>query len=383
MNRQCHSIKILQVLYDLRYGGSERLASLISYGLNSPPFTTMVLGVYGGGPLVHELHAHNIPYFSLDLRGPSAKGNLARKLDLNLFLYQLLKWNQIDIVQVHGAYLLAQVLLAARMAGCKVIYTEHAKRSLQTTFRLRVLTRIACLACNHTVVVSEDLKNYMESQVGISSKDLRVIYNGVDLGKFDCESEHGVEDVTLLRMKSQGLILVGVVARFTDAKDHHNLFHAWHLVVQRTKQLRLVLVGDGELREALTRTAHELDIADSICFLGHREDVPSIIRSMDLMVLPSKREGLPLTILECMAMNKPVIATTVGGVSEIIKHGFNGYLIPPQDPVALSCAILEYMTKRDAFRELAMNGRKTVQRAFSMEITLDRYAMLYHEVCGR
>ena len=174
-----------------------------------------------------------------------------------------------------------------------------------------------------------------------------------------------------------------MIGRLNEAKDHIGLLKAWAKISRVKQGLRLVIVGDGKLRVTLQNMVTEFGIADSVIFLGQLDDIPSIIARMDLMLLPSKREGFPISILEYMAMGKPVIATRVGGVPEIIKHGYNGILVSPEDPNSLSQAILGYLENRKLFKKLADNGKKTVEEKFSTIPLLKKYESLYKDICNR
>lgn len=373
MPNNSKKIRVAQILSTLEYGGSERLAAFLSYSINRLHFDSGVVGLFGGGPLIKELADHNIPFLFFE-----AKNGLERRVFLLIKVFKYLSKNDIDIVQVHGSYPLTRVILSAKAAGVKVIYTEHAKRSLQKSDRLRHMTKAACLLCDGIVVVSNNLKEYFIKEIGVDENKVRVIHNGVDLKKFDARKAFPYPNG--LPEKKPSARFVGVVGRLTEAKDHANLLRAWKKLRYHNGGNRLVVVGDGEKRQELELLTHSFGIENEVFFLGSREDIPNLIAHMDLTILPSKREGFPLAILEYMAMGKPVIATKVGGVPEILEHGVNGYLIPPEDTDSLAEALNNFFQEDNSFQKRAMQGKIAVEKAFSTEICLKHYEELYEKL---
>lgn len=364
-------IRILQVLYNLEYGGSERLASFLAYSVDRTRFETSILGLYGGGPISEELNRHRVPFsYFYHYKGPGRRGVIQMKL------YQLIRRRKIDIIQVHGSYPFTRLLPAAKLTNTRIICTLHSKHTLQTVGRLRTMFRICARLSDRIVVVSNALKQCLDLEIGISKKKITVIHNGVDLTKFNPDvitpqsPTHEINDP----------IRVGVIGRLRDAKDHAGLFKAWTRVTKVHAKSKLLVVGDGVLRNSLEKLVRDLNISASVTFLGQQDDLPKIISQMDLVVLPSKRESFPISILEAMAMKKPIIATSVGGIPEMISHGRNGFLVPPQDPEALADAILLFMKDPKLFQGMAVEAYHTVNAEFSDKLVINKYEELYHQV---
>jgi len=129
----------------------------------------------------------------------------------------------------------------------------------------------------------------------------------------------------------------------------------------------------------LREEASKLGIAGNVKFLGFRDDVPSLLQAMDIFVLPSLSEGLPLSILEALALKKSVVATNVGGVSEIMEDGVNGYIVPPRNPEAIADRILMLLGRPETAVRIGQAGRKRVEGAFSLEKMVREYELLYEE----
>ena len=156
-----------------------------------------------------------------------------------------------------------------------------------------------------------------------------LIYNGVDLQRYDHQEpcctlpdEYGMEP---------GSQIVGVVARLEPEKGHPTLIDAWPTVLRAVPDAYLLVVGEGSRRDALEAQARELRIAHRVVFTGRRDDVPAVTAALDVAVLPSYREAQGLSILEAMALSRPVVASDVGGIPEMIEDGVTGLLVPPHD----------------------------------------------------
>jgi glycosyltransferase involved in cell wall biosynthesis len=141
-----------------------------------------------------------------------------------------------------------------------------------------------------------------------------------------------------------------------------------------------LVVGEGELRGILEELAHSLGIAHSIRFTGFRNDISRLIGAMDLLVLPTKNEGFPWVLAEAMSLGKPVVATRVGGIPELVQDGHTGLLVPPGDGAALGTAIAEILGQPGRARQMGLAGRRRVRERFGVEKMLDRLEELFSQV---
>jgi glycosyltransferase involved in cell wall biosynthesis len=173
--------------------------------------------------------------------------------------------------------------------------------------------------------------------------------------------------------------VIGAVARLVPVKGLQYLIDAAPEILRRCPDARFLLVGDGEMRPALEAQADALSLSDRILFTGFREDIPALIAGMDVFVLPSINEGMGRVLVMAMALGKPIVATRVGGVAELLGDGEAGLLVPPRDPAALAEATTTLL--RDATRAsaLAEAGRRRAPR-YSAEAMLGALAKVYHEV---
>lgn len=356
---------VMQLINVLDFGGAESLALNICMYLNKcGSCQTSICGLFGGkGPLAAhaENNAVRVHYF---------KPERAGRLQVMWNLYRLFRNQGVTVLQVHGSYLLQYAALPARLAGVKVIYTEHAKYSLGKSAKLKRNTKCLSRLADRVVCVSENLKNFMITEIGIRASRIEVIHNGVDLDTFRVESKQIPVKEDLKKL------LVGTVARLSEPKDHGNLLRAFAVAVSKRPELRLMLVGDGELRSSIQNMIQECDLEQHVEMLGRRSDIPELLEAMDLFVLPSRREGFPIAVLEAMACGKPVVATDVGGVSEIISNGEDGIIVPPENSNALADAILKLAADNELRDTIAAKGYQKVVSQFSEQAMMNKYLNL-------
>jgi sugar transferase (PEP-CTERM/EpsH1 system associated) len=236
------------------------------------------------------------------------------------------------------------------------------------------------------IPLSSHLEAYLRDKIGVEDARLTRICNGVDRDIF----RPAAGGRALLPGgpfgTAEGLVLIGTVGRMHGVKDQLNLVRAFLLLLEQQPKLRerarLVLVGDGPLR------AEALDLlkaaaADGLAWLpGERGDVASLLQGLDVFVLPSKAEGISNTILEAMATGLPVVATAVGGNSELVVDGVTGRLVPREDSAALAAALLEYLEDQARIRDHGAAGLARIKESFSLDGMVERYMAVYDNVLG-
>ncbi|MCI1279549.1 MAG: glycosyltransferase family 4 protein [Nitrospira sp.] len=201
------------------------------------------------------------------------------------------------------------------------------------------------------------------------------IHNGIDL-----EAVRATTQRADMRRKwniDNKAVLIGTVGRLVPVKGHALLLEAFRILSQSFQNVILILVGDGPLREQLETEAKRLGLDQSVIFSGHQEQSYDFINMMDIFVLPSLHEGIPMVLLEAFALKRPVIASRVGGIPEVVSHGESGILVSPSNPDELAAAIsalIEDQSKALAFGE---TGRCQVECEYSAKMMADRTASMY------
>jgi glycosyltransferase involved in cell wall biosynthesis len=176
-----------------------------------------------------------------------------------------------------------------------------------------------------------------------------------------------------------GSQIVGVVARLEPEKGHPTLIEAWPIVLRAVPDAYLLIVGEGSRRDALEAQARELRVAHRVVFTGRRDDVPAVTAALDVAVLPSYREAQGLTILEAMALSRPVVASNVGGIPEMIEDGRTGLLVPPHDADALAAAIIRLLKNHPLADTLGRAGHDMVHDRFCIELMVGATQSIYDE----
>lgn len=188
----------------------------------------------------------------------------------------------------------------------------------------------------------------------------------------------------LIKKRDIGLgqddLVIGIVARLVPVKNHICLLKAFSLIKDKLKNVKLMIVGDGELRSDLEAYVRANGLNRDVIFLGNRRDTAEIIKTFDLFVLPSFSEGLSITLLEAMACRKPIIATDVGGNREVIGNNEAGILVPSDSVEALVSAMLELFTNKNKATELGNAGFKRVDRIFSLSHMVRKYEQVYERL---
>ena len=279
-----------------------------------------------------------------------------------------------EVVGTRAALLLGEM-------GCKrpaIISTVHSSRvrCVDDRVALRQLTPLM----DRLIVVSKaiELKIQEEGRTGAPTS---LIYNGVDLQRYN----HQQPCCTLHEeyLIPESAPIVGVVARLEAEKGHRVLLEAWPLVLDEHPEAWLLVVGEGSERNSLEAQAGSLGISDHVVFTGRREDVPAVTAALDVAVLPSYREAQGLSVLEAMALSRPVVASNVGGIPEMIEDGVTGLLVPPGNRDALADAINHLLSDHPFADMLAKRGHDLVHDRFCIELMTSQIEALYDEAAVR
>jgi glycosyltransferase involved in cell wall biosynthesis len=225
------------------------------------------------------------------------------------------------------------------------------------------------------IAVSQSIKSDLVEYYGLPSGRIEVIPNGVDLRDLQPATQRS--DMLRALSLPPEVVLIIAAGRMTEQKGHRYLLAAIAQIYSDFPTLHCVLAGDGPLRGTLENEARSLGISERVHFAGFRSDVPDLLAAADLYVLCSISEGMPIGLLEAMALGRAVVASAVNGVTEVVRHQVDGLLVPPADPGSLSQAIRELLTNLSLRRRLAEAGRERVAQDFTAEKMALRVADLY------
>ena len=310
--------------------------------------------------------------------------SLSPRMDLLAFweLFRLCRREKFDVVHTHtskGGFL---GRIAARLAGVPlVIHTAHGFYFNQmncgpkAAVFYRFLEKFASHFCDLIISVNEeDRLSAIEKGVVRPSK-IHTVINGINTKRF----ENVVPPDSLRREldPSGQAILIGTTGRLMPQKGYHYLIQAMPTVLREFPGARVIFVGDGPLESELKGLAGQLGVSDQCRFLSFRTDIPELLASFDIFVLPSLWEGLSISLLEALAAGKPIVATNIKGNREVIDHGVNGLLVNPGDPAALAEGIIHLIRDKEKARGVGERAREKARKCFSEEAMVQRTLDLY------
>jgi len=289
------------------------------------------------------------------------------------------------------------VVLAARLAGLPIVLHDHwtvprdwaerdgavrtgrdgaSRRRALSGVRNLFTYRLPVAAARWIIFPAEATRRISITQFRYPRARTRVVPNGIDVDGV----ARAAADRTGARRAlglDPGVPVVLCAARLAREKGHHFLLHAIAEVARTIPGMQLLLAGDGSLRPELEAIAATLALGDRVAFLGWRDDVPRLMAACDLLVLPSLSECLPLVCLEAMAAGRPVVASAVGGIPEVVVEGVTGRLVAPGDTGGLAAAITDLLRDPDLARAMGQAGRARVAERFSLARMRDEiYALL-------
>ncbi|HEX9960509.1 MAG TPA: glycosyltransferase [Pyrinomonadaceae bacterium] len=366
---------ILQLVGSFHSGGSERQAvQLIRLLREDETHRIHVACLNGAGVLrgdVERLGFTEIPEFKL---ASFYDSNMARQLSRCL---KYLLENRIDIIQTHDFYTNVFGMIAGRMAN--VPARIAAKRETGTkTDAQRFVERRAYAFAHAIVANAEAVKNHL-IETGVAAKKIEVVYNGLDLAKFDLKNARRAEILKSFGLPpEENLKFVTIVANFRSRVKNHEMFlRAARRVKENFPDARFVLAGEGELLFEMKNSAKDLGLENESFFIDNCGDVPRLLFVSDICVLSSLTEGFSNSILEYMAAGKPIAATNVGGASEAIAEGENGFLVASNDDEMLANRLLELLRDAEKAKTFGARGRAIAEEKFSTAAQLGKTLNLY------
>ncbi|TBR19339.1 glycosyltransferase, partial [bacterium] len=326
-------IKVLHLVEDLKIGGIERIIAYIAYGINKDKFDLEVWCLSRGGEIFEELRNKGVKIRILNM--PSA-----RNIFFLIRLAKEIRKEGFDILHTHAYTANTVGRVAGIFSGIKVIFAHVHSAHWNYPPKFLAVDRFLSFFTYKVICCSKAVADFVIKKEKIAPSKTVVIYNSLDIKKFE---------PALAEKVYNDKYRVGCIASLFEHKGHRYLFEAIKYIKDNFScQVRLVLAGEGILKDELVLLANKLGIEKNVEFMGLVPDVSRVLPFFDVVVLASiEREGLSLSLLEAMAAQKPVVGTNVGGIPEIIKDGQNGFLVAPKDPVALAKALIKIFENPD------------------------------------
>jgi sugar transferase (PEP-CTERM/EpsH1 system associated) len=362
----------VHVLDSLAVGGMENgVVNVVNATRDQVRHT--VVTMTGLGPLSQRLPA-SVPVHCVEKRAGTDPGAVVR-------LSRLLRRLRPDVVHSRnwGAF---DAVVAARLAGIRtVVHGEHGREAADPEGRdprRNRLRRVLAPLVSRFVTVSVDLRRWLIATVRLPAHKVVTIHNGVDSDRFS--PGDSVEARDALGLPAAATV-IGTIGRLDPVKDQAGLIVAFAGLAGSGSSPILAVVGEGPSRPALENEIRCRSLSDRVRLFGERTDVPTVLRALDVFVLPSRAEGMSNTILEAMATGLPVVATEVGGTPELVEADVTGRLVPPGDPNALEAALRAYVGDSCLRSLQGKAGRERVLQHFSLERMAQAHVSLYASLC--
>jgi glycosyltransferase involved in cell wall biosynthesis len=374
------------VVNNLNVGGLEKVVVSLLDNLDRDRFTPHLICLDGAGemaanlvdlPEENRLVLDRTQAVRLPIVGVSVDPTRLHRIR------RFVRDRQIHVLHAHNVGPLVYAGVATRLIPMRrrpqIVYSDHNQLFSMDAARARRLRWYLKLA-DQVIAVSEDLQRTLTEQLHASPERVRVLYNGVDSQRFAQTDRNKVRRELGI---GEGEFVVGSAVRLFDYKGMDYLLDAVPAVLAKAPATRFVIAGDGPARAGLVEKARGMGLGDRVMFIGHRSDIPDVVSSFDLYVLPSLTEGMPLALLEALAVGSPIVCTRVGGCPEVVEDGVNGYVVAPRDSAALGDRILRVSadpTFRAAVRE--RNMRKFSER-FTLRSMVEGHARLFTDLAAR
>jgi glycosyltransferase involved in cell wall biosynthesis len=363
---------IVHVIDELPPDGAERLIVDILQNACGE-FRYTVLCIVRGGPLAEELRAMGI---SVEVLGRRPGVDVGTP-------WALLRWFRRHDVKVVHTHLYAAdsygrlAALAARVPCC--FSTRHNISAWDSGLR-RWLSRALSATSNKVIACGEEVGRALVGREGLPPSRVAVVPNGINLRRLE-----GVDPTAFRRelCLPADQLLIGIVGRLHRQKGHTVLLHALAALRSSGCNFHCAVAGSGELASEVAQEAKQLGLGSCVTLLGLRHDVPCILSALDVLAIPSMWEGLPMALLEGMALGNAVVATRVGSIPDVVTDDENGLLVAPGDTAALHAALLRLAQEPALRQRLGANARITVRSRFSAAVTAQAYERLYREALAQ
>jgi len=359
-------IKIIYILPSLSSGGAERVTLDLIYNLDRKVFTPELLLFNGGGFFHQEALSHGLRVVIFKKRF---------KFDIfNFFkIYKYIKNTQPDIVHTGlGGDIYGKI--AAKIAKIKIIVSTEHNVAINDKTIIRRLKGLTAKWSNKIVAISESVKKDILREYKIPSEKVDLIYNGLYVDNFKKEENQNIEK------KESDTIIIGSVGRLTEQKNFSLLLRALDQV--KNRNFKCLIVGEGELRSQLEQEIKDLDLSNKVELLGTTSNINGFLNKLDLFVLPSKWEGLGITLLEAGLVKLPVLASATGGIVDIIKHKENGLLFNNNDLSDLTDMLngcLDF-NSREYLLKLGEKLSYDIRERFDIKKTSGQYQDMYKKL---
>jgi glycosyltransferase involved in cell wall biosynthesis len=366
-------IDVLHLIGTLSAGGAERNLCYLARLMAKSRFRYGIGCLVGRGDLAAEVEAADIPVWEFGFRKRYTFSTIWR-------LAGFLKQKKVKILHTHLFVPGVVGRLAGLMAGTPVMITHEHGKTLWKKWHHRLAERLLLPITDLRIAVSQDILRLRHEREHTPLSKMRVVYNAVDPAPF--AASESLRAGKRRELEVEDAFVVGAVGRLVEAKSFDLLLDVARGVCARRGDARFVIVGEGPLEGKLRELAGSCGLSDRVIFLGRRSDVPALMGAFDLYLITSKREGLPLSLIEAMMAARPIVATSVGGIPDAISNNAEGLVVDPGDRGALVEAVLTLAGDPDRRSRLGMRARERALKQFAPEKVLEGLEGIYRGLLG-
>ncbi len=367
-------IHIMQVTFGMGIGGMERVIMDLCRHVDPSRFRFSICCISVRGPLADQMEREGVRVIYCE--NQKRLGKWLRGVELG----RIFREADVDVLHTHHLPAFIDGTIGRLFSRIPVlINTDHCK-NYPIEPHLRLLERAASWAADEVVAVSQHTQDELVRFQGIAPEKISVIYNGIDVRASGARS--GVELREAIGVPASSVV-IGTVARLEDQKGLDLLLDAVPYLRAVLPDVRVVIVGGGSREADLKRHAEAIGVADRVIFTGWRMDAAELIQAFDCFALPSNFEGMPVVLLEAMAMGRPIVGTAVGGVPEVVRDGYSGVLVRSREPAVFAEALLRVAAHRGTAERMGRNGRSLYEQQFTAKAMVRAYEALYDKHLGR
>lgn len=366
-------MRVAIVIDSLQTGGAQKLITAFTSQAPEYGIEPVIVNLRQGSSAVisNEIQSSGVEVFNVTARSLFSLGRLR-------WLVRFFREAQIDVVHAHLLYANILASVAAYIARIPVVCTLHSTHT-ERGWRLRLLKALEdfCLRNFATRILAVGQEVAAAHRDRYPGRDVDVIPNGIP-------EPDDVPSQTRQRLRNEltddpsDLIII-TVGRFERSKGYHDIVDAFKLLQKKNRKLKLLMVGSGSLHNSIRSKVETLNLGGSVILAGERHDIPQLLASSDIFASSSHREGLPLSLLEAMMAELPIVATSVGDIPHVVTEDM-GIVVPPRRPEELAAALQELATDPERRHEMGKAAKDRVLNEYSLDVWMKRYVRLYSEM---
>jgi glycosyltransferase involved in cell wall biosynthesis len=364
-------IHVMQVTFGMGIGGMERVIMDLCRYVDPDRYRFSIVCISVRGLLADQMQAEGVPIIYCE------KQSRLRKYLRSLDLAGIFRRSDVDIIHTHHTPAFVHSTIGAHLAGRPIIInTDHCKNYNTEKKHWMWLERGASWLIDEIVAVSNHTRDELIQYEKIAPEKISVIYNGINIKKTrttsagDIRKEFGIDNAQPI---------VGTVARLEDQKGLDLLLDSVPYVIAQLPTVKFLIVGGGKKEQELKSQAHRLGIEKNVIFTGWRSDAVDLLEAFDIFVSTSNFEGMPMVLLEAMALSKPVVATAVGGIPEVVEDGHTGNIIAERNPELVANTLTRLLSDTPLRERMGQAAHQSYNEKFSAEKMASNYEKLYRK----